>query len=84
MAYDRLALLTARAFAESPSVSIKVHLSESLPPASFASSSLGMPRIFDLLVPSVFFRSFFSLKSAQERRFSTIPELATAIVRSEH
>jgi hypothetical protein len=63
MAFDRLALLTTRAFAESPSA-----------------SSLGMPRIFDLLVPSVFFR-FFCLKLAQERRLLTIPDLATAIVK---
>lgn len=33
----------ASALAESPSVRMRVHLSELRPPASFASSSLGMP-----------------------------------------
>ena len=37
--------LTASVLAESPSVRISVHCLEFLPPASLASSSLGMPRI---------------------------------------
>jgi hypothetical protein len=84
MAFNRFVLLTARAFAESPSVRIKVHLSEFFPPASFASSSLGMPTILVFLVPSVFLSSLLSLNSAQERRLVTTPEEETAVVRNEH
>jgi len=81
--YGRFELLTARAFAESPSVRIKVHLSESFPPASFASSSFVSPEILDFLLPSVFLSSLLNLKSAQERTLLTTPIFSTATV-SEH
>lgn len=70
--------LTARALAESPSVNIKVHFSEFLPPASLASSSFTIPRSLWVFVPSVFLRSLLCLKSAHDKRVSTIPEFATA------
>ena len=65
--------LTASAFAESPSVKINVQCSEFLPPASLASSSLGIPvrRVF--FAPSCFFSSLDCLNEAQERICSTTP-----------
>mmetsp|Transcript_6709 Transcript_6709/g.16658 ORF Transcript_6709/g.16658 Transcript_6709/m.16658 type:complete len:228 (+) Transcript_6709:1668-2351(+) len=67
--------LTASALAESPSVRIRVQSSEFFPPASLASSSLGIPvrRVF--LAPSCFLSSLLCLKEAQERIFSTMPEV---------
>jgi hypothetical protein len=70
--------LTARAFAESPSVRMRVHCSEDFPPASLASSSLGMPVMRCRLAPSFFLSSLLCLKSAQVNTLSTSPHFATA------
>ena len=74
--------LTARAFAESPSVRMRVHLSEFRVPALLASSSFGMPVIRERLAPSFFFRSFDCLKLAQLRMLSTTPHLPTFFMKS--
>ena len=69
---------TASAFAESPSVRMRVQCSLLRPPASFASSSLGMPVKRCLFEPSVLFSSLLALKVAHDSTFSTIPDFATA------
>mmetsp|Transcript_20160 Transcript_20160/g.60378 ORF Transcript_20160/g.60378 Transcript_20160/m.60378 type:complete len:244 (+) Transcript_20160:88-819(+) len=72
---------TASALAESPSVTISVHSAEFLPPASFASSSFGMPVSREtLLVPALSFlpRSTLVFASAAMRIKSTMPELVTS------
>ena len=53
----------AKAFAESPSVRIRVHKCDFAEPAQFASSNFGIPRIFVFFLPSLFLRSLFSLKA---------------------
>mmetsp|Transcript_45949 Transcript_45949/g.114223 ORF Transcript_45949/g.114223 Transcript_45949/m.114223 type:complete len:212 (+) Transcript_45949:3656-4291(+) len=69
--------------AESPSVMMRVHCSAYRPPASLASSNLGMPvSCFCPLVPPVFIlrcRSKVFLPSAQRRTLSTMPELQTCL-----
>ena len=67
----------ASAFAESPSVRMSVHLSLLRPPASLASSSLGMPTRRPRLAPSVFFSSLLCLKAAKASTLSTTPVLST-------
>mmetsp|Transcript_25408 Transcript_25408/g.75641 ORF Transcript_25408/g.75641 Transcript_25408/m.75641 type:complete len:280 (+) Transcript_25408:2459-3298(+) len=72
---------TARALAESPSVRISVHSLESLPPASFASSSFGTPvsRVtFPVFTLRRFPRSTFDLARAAMRMRSTMPQEATS------
>ena len=70
--------LTATTLAKSPSVKIKVHLSDSFPLALLASSTFSIPWIFSVFVTSLFLRSLFSLKFAHDRRLSTIPDFETA------
>ena len=71
---------TASAFAESPSVRMRVQCSELRPPASLASSSLGMPVSLVAFLPSDFFISLLCLKDAQERICSTIPLLIICLM----
>mmetsp|Transcript_3264 Transcript_3264/g.4730 ORF Transcript_3264/g.4730 Transcript_3264/m.4730 type:complete len:354 (-) Transcript_3264:1160-2221(-) len=60
--------LTASALAESPSVRMRVHsLDRERCPAQLASSSFGMPSMRPARLPSVFFRSLVSLRSALAR-----------------
>ena len=66
----------AKLLALSPYVKIKVHLSELRVPASFASSSLGMPVNFDFLAPPVILANLESyLCFASLYISSTIPVL---------
>ncbi|KAG0616636.1 hypothetical protein M758_5G130300 [Ceratodon purpureus] len=59
-------------------LTIRVHCSEDFPPASLASSSLGMPVMRCRFAPSFFFSSLLCLKSDQVNTLSTSPHLATA------
>mmetsp|Transcript_99948 Transcript_99948/g.279986 ORF Transcript_99948/g.279986 Transcript_99948/m.279986 type:complete len:250 (+) Transcript_99948:2135-2884(+) len=71
---------TASALAESPSVRIKVHAAEPLPPASLASSSFGTPRTRCwFFVPPFNWRprSTFCFALAQSRIISTMPLFRT-------
>mmetsp|Transcript_79803 Transcript_79803/g.258133 ORF Transcript_79803/g.258133 Transcript_79803/m.258133 type:complete len:227 (+) Transcript_79803:2201-2881(+) len=74
---------TASDLAESPSVKISVHSCEFAPPASFASSSFGMPdtRIWFLLAPlSCRPMSTFCFALAQSKIISTTPLFSTAFI----
>ena len=70
----------ASALAESPSVRISVQCSELRPPASLASSSLGMPVSRVFLAPSCFLSSLLCLNEAQDRICSTTPLLITFLM----
>ena len=61
---------------------MSVHLSLARPPASFASSSLGMPVRRLRLAPSVFFSSLLCLKAAKASTDSTMPVLSTFFMNS--
>mmetsp|Transcript_3117 Transcript_3117/g.7422 ORF Transcript_3117/g.7422 Transcript_3117/m.7422 type:complete len:262 (-) Transcript_3117:821-1606(-) len=74
---------TARDFAESPSVRIRVHSAECLPPASLASSSLGTPitRVtLAVLLFSFLPMSICSLALAQFSTKSTMPLAITFLM----
>ena len=68
-----LSPLTASALALSPSVKIRVQCWEFLPPASFASSSFGIPVSLVFLLPSCFLSCLLSLKSRKFKIISTTP-----------
>jgi hypothetical protein len=71
--------LIASDLAESPSVKIKVQYSDSLVPASLASSSFGIPRSFSFFfpVPRFLLIDAASLAYINDTMLSMIPLLAT-------
>mmetsp|Transcript_26166 Transcript_26166/g.57257 ORF Transcript_26166/g.57257 Transcript_26166/m.57257 type:complete len:226 (+) Transcript_26166:2710-3387(+) len=73
---------TANDFAESPSVRIKVQSCECRPPASLASSSLGMPltRPWFLLARSCLDMSTFCFAFTQSKIVSTMPLFITCLM----
>ena len=68
-------------FAESPSVKIRVHFSDSAVPALFASSNFGMESRTTFL-PSVLESDFFSFASAIAKSESTNPSFNIFFVKS--
>ena len=71
----------AIAFAESPSVRMRMHLEDWGVPAYTASSSFGIPVILDCFFPSVLDASFAFFSDANVSKCSTIPNLDTIFFR---
>ena len=67
---------TIPAFAESPSQNIIVHSDERSVPAQLASINFGIPRMFFVLVPSVFLAALFSFTSVKAHAASITPIFA--------
>ena len=65
------------ALAESPSVRISVHSHDLRPPAHIAPVYLGMPLIFTVFLPSVFFAALVSLISVKLIAASITPNFLT-------